>query len=136
MLFARKSLVILSWLYIVLLPVQFLLAGAGIMGGDLEAHMGFGVMVLGTLLPLLLLVLALIGRAWNVAGLALVLAVVVHLLPALPSADNAWVAGLHPVIALLTWPFAYFVLLRASRAKVAEAEARRSGGQTPAPAPA
>lgn len=135
MLFARKALVVLSWLYVVLLPVQFLLVGMGLFGGDLEVHMGFGIMVLGTLLPLLLLLFALVGRAWNVAGWAVLLALVVHLLPIFPSIDNEWVAGLHPVIALLTWPFANFVLLRAARAKVAEAEARTSSADA-APATA
>lgn len=121
MTFARKAFQFLCWTYLVLLPVQFLIAGYGIMGGDIDAHMGFGIMVLGTLIPLLMLITVGIGRiGWKTAGLVVLLAAVLHLLPALPSQDNDWVAGLHPAIAMLSWPYVYFVLLRDARRALAE----------------
>lgn len=133
---ARRAYAFLCWAFVVLLPVQFLLGGMGIMGGDLEVHMGFGIMVLGTLIPLMLLVTGLVGRMWALAGLGLLLGVVLHLLPIFPSAENAWVAALHPVIALLSWPFVYFVLLRGARERLAETRQVIVAEPAPAAGPA
>ena len=132
----RRAFVLLCWLYVVLLPVQFLLAGMGIMGGDLEVHMGFGILVLGTVIPVLLLITGLVGRMWGLAGLGLLLGVVLHLLPIFPSLDNDWAAGLHPVIALLTWPYVYFVLLRGAKEKLAELDQVVVAETVPATGPA
>ena len=73
MTFGRRAYVFLCWAFLTLLPVQFLLAGMGVMGGDLEVHMMFGGMILHIVIPALMLVVALIGRAWSLAGWAFAL---------------------------------------------------------------
>jgi hypothetical protein len=100
-----------------------LFAGMGVMGGDLTLHEDFGAMVLATVLPLLMLVFGLVGRIWKLALLGLLVGIVLHANIALPSQDNNWVAGLHPAIAVLSWPFVYFWMLLPGKATVAEARA-------------
>ena len=125
MLIARKTYVVFCWIYLVLLPVQFALAGYGIMGGDIDAHMAFGGLVLHLVIPVLLLLSALVGRAWALAGWAFGLFAVLTLQIALVeigrNVEQTWISGLHPAIAFLTWPLVYFVLLRQARERAAEA---------------
>lgn len=122
----RRAYVIFCWAYLIALPIQIALAGYGVMGGDIEMHENFGYSVLHAFIPLLLLLAALVGRAWSLAGWALALFAILTLQIALPeigdNLDSNWVQGLHPLLAFLTWPFVYFVLLRSAKAKVAEAE--------------
>jgi hypothetical protein len=120
MLFGRRAFVVACWAYIVLLPVQVLFAGMGIMGGDIEVHEGFGAMVLAALVPLLMLVFGLIGRIWKLALLGLLLSVILHGMMFLPSQDNNWVAGLHPLIAVLSWPYVWFLMLLPAKRTLGE----------------
>ena len=120
--FGRRAFVLACWAYIILLPVQVLLAGMGIMGGDIEVHMGFGAMILGLLIPLLMLVFGLIGRIWKLALMGVLLSVILHAIMFLPEQDNDWVAGLHPTIAVLSWPLVWFWMLLPGRRSVAEAD--------------
>lgn len=121
----RRGFVFLCWAYLALLPVQFLLAGAGVMGGDLQQHMMFGGMVLHVIIPALMMVTALAGRLWSFAALAVLLFAIltlqVAMVPIGRELGSTLVAGLHPVVALLTWPYVYFVMLRPARARAAAA---------------
>ena len=120
--FGRRAYIFACWAYVVLLPVQVLLAGMGIMGGDIEVHMGFGAMVLGLLIPLLMLVFGLIGKIWKLALMGVLLSVILHAIMFLPEQDNNWVAGLHPAIAVLSWPLVYFWMLLPAKARLPEAD--------------
>lgn len=111
---ARKIYVVLTALFLVLLPVQFLLVGYGLFGGDLDVHMAFGMTVLHGLM-LLMAITAAVARMWKLAGLSLLMFVVVFVQVALTEVDSAWIAGLHPLIAFLYWPFTYFLLWRPVR---------------------
>jgi hypothetical protein len=118
--FGRRAFVFACWAYVILLPVQVLLAGMGIMGGDIEVHEGFGAVVLALLIPLLMLVFGLIGRIWKLALMGLLLSVILHGIMFLPSQDNNWVAGLHPMIAVLSWPYVWFLMLLPGKATLGE----------------
>jgi hypothetical protein len=111
---ARKIYVFLTGLFLVLLPVQFLLVGYGLFGGDLDVHMGFGMTVLHGIM-LLMAITAAVARMWKLAGLSLLMFVMVFVQVSLVAVDSAWVAGLHPLIAFLYWPFTYFLLWRPVR---------------------
>lgn len=125
MTFGRRAYVFLCWAYLVVLPVQFLLAGMGVMGGDLEVHMAFGGLILHIVIPALMLIFALIGRAWSLAGWAFALFALLTLQIMMVSvgreAEIDLVAGIHLLVAFLSWPFVYFVLLCHGRAAVAQA---------------
>lgn len=111
---ARKTYIVLTALFLVLLPVQFLLVGYGLFGGDIDVHMGFGMTVLHGLM-LLMAITAAVARMWKLAGLSLLMFLVVFVQVSLVAVDSAWVAGLHPLIAFLYWPFTYFLLWRPVR---------------------
>ncbi len=111
---ARTTFAVLTGLFLLLLPVQFLIAGYGLFGGDLDAHMGFGMMVLHGLM-LLMAITAAVARMWKLAGLSLLMFLVVFVQVGLVELDSAWIAGLHPFIAFCYWPFTYFLLWRPVR---------------------
>jgi hypothetical protein len=118
--FGRRAFIYACWAYVFLLPLQVLFAGMGIMGGDIEVHEGFGAMVLALLVPLLMLVFGLIGRIPRLALMGLLLSIVLHGMMFLPSQDNDWVAGFHPVIAVLSWPYVYFLMLLPAKATLVD----------------
>ena len=123
--FGRAAYNVICWAFLVLLPVQFAIAGYGIMGGDIDAHMMFGGFVLHLVIPVLLLLTALIGRFWVGAawavGLFAILTLQIAVVDIGRNADTTWVSGLHPAFAFLTWPLVYFVMLRKGRAALAGA---------------
>lgn len=99
---ARTALAALAWLFIALITIQVFLAGVGLFGaGSMSTHADFGYTI--ALVPLLLLVAAVVGRAGRLIGLSailLVLAAVQTTLPLLRD-DVPYVAALHPVNALV-----------------------------------
>ncbi len=119
---ARKIYIALTALFLVLLPVQFLLVGYGLFGGDLEVHMGFGMTVLHGLM-LFMAISAAVARRWKLAGLSLLMFLVVFVQVSITEVDSAWVAALHPFIAFLYWPFTYFLLWRPVRDEAPEVPA-------------
>ncbi|MCW2926262.1 MAG: hypothetical protein JWM86_230 [Thermoleophilia bacterium] len=128
MTFARKLHIWVCFAYLILLPVQFLLAGMGVFGGDLEVHQAFGGLLLHIVIPALLLITAGIGRmGWPQAGWSLLLFAIITLQIAMVeigrNMDEPIVSGLHPAIALLTWPYVHFVVLGKARTRIA-----RNGG--------
>jgi hypothetical protein len=117
---ARKIFIVLTALFLVLLPLQFLFAGYGVFSGEFEAHEGFGAGLLHGL-TLLMLVAALIARRWKVAGLTFVLFAAFFLQIGMVEIgrdnDSPWVSALHPFIAFCYWPYTYFLLWRPVRAE-------------------
>lgn len=102
---ARTALAALAWLFIGLLTIQVFLAGVGLFGaGSMSTHVDFGYTI--SLVPLLLLITAAVGRAGRLIGLSallLLLAVVQTTLPLLRD-GVPFIAALHPVNALaLFW---------------------------------
>ncbi|MCW2960501.1 MAG: hypothetical protein JWM25_505 [Thermoleophilia bacterium] len=130
MMTSRRVHVAVCWVYIVSLVVQFLLAGIGVMGGDIDLHMAFGGLVLHLLIPFLLIVTAAIGRmGWAQVGWSFGLFVLLTLQIAMVGIggdmDNNVVQGLHPALALLSWPYVYFMVLAPARAMVGHGDVSR-----------
>lgn len=100
---ARWAFLGLVWIYLALIAVQTFLAGAVLfgMGLSFELHRNLGYLL--HLVPVLLLIVAAVGRVgreillWTVA-----LLIVQGIQPLLPMlrADMPWAAALHPVLAL------------------------------------
>lgn len=110
---ARTTLLVLAGAFLILLPIQFAVAGYGIFSGDYDAHEVLGGLVLHALV-LLMVIAALAGRLWERAGWAFLMFVVIFVQIALVSigrdAGHAWVSGLHPFLAFCYWPFTYFLI--------------------------
>jgi hypothetical protein len=111
--YARGALVLLTALFLIAVVVQILTAGFGIFGAtslDLHEHLGF---TLTHGLSILVFLAALV--AW-VKGSDLALAFLIGALTTvqvfLPEIDNRWIAGLHPVNALLIFLLALLLLWR------------------------
>ena len=108
----------LVWLYMAGIVVQTFLAGAALFstGGSFEAHRNLGWTL--HLVPVLLLVVAVVGRVgrdlvwWTVA-----LLVVQGIQPLLPGLRGGlpWLAALHPVLALAIFWLALTIGLKAWR---------------------
>jgi hypothetical protein len=125
---ARFAHLWLAWAFLVLLVVQFFLAGAASFRAttwDWHNTIGF-FMVPGALL---LLVLALLGRTLRKStGLLLVFMVVQLVLGSAGRENEPWLGALHAVNALVLIGIAHAVATRARRASHAP-------GATPEPAP-
>lgn len=112
MAFSRTAARSLALAFLILLPVQFFLAGLGIFGGEFEVHEAFGAGLLH-LVVLLIVIAALVAREWKIAGLAFGLFVVIFLQIALVGIGRdhgEWIAALHPFLAFSYWPFVYFLI--------------------------
>jgi hypothetical protein len=115
---ARYAFLGLVWIYLAGIVVQTFLAGAALFspGRDFELHRSLGYIL--HLVPILLLVVALVGRVgrpiiWWTVGL-LVVQGIQPLLPML-RADMPWAAALHPVLALAIFWLAISIGLQAWR---------------------
>lgn len=117
---ARKVFIVLVALFLVLLPLQFLIAGYGVFGGGYDEHEVFGGMVLHGLTALMTIA-ALLARRWKLAGLAFVMVVVMGLQIGLVEigrdADQPWISALHPFLAFCYWPYTYFLLWKPVRSE-------------------
>ncbi|MEO6866947.1 MAG: hypothetical protein ABI200_02895 [Gaiellales bacterium] len=117
MLIARRIHVITCWVFIVALAAQVLLAGIGVMGGDLDLHIELGALVLHLLIPAMLLATAALGRmGWQQAGWSFLLFVLITFQIAMVGIGDQLgsnlVQGLHPLLAVLSWPLVYFLILQ------------------------
>ncbi len=111
--------------------VQFLLAGFAIFGAmsfDPHEMLGFTVLHLLSLLVFLFALLGWIGR--NQILLSALLFVLATVQIALPASDNGWLAGLHPLSALVLFVLTHY-LMRHSRERVMQ-RALPAAGQTAA----
>jgi hypothetical protein len=107
---ARKAFVVLAWLFVLAVAIQFLLAGLGVLGGEsIEAHRQWGFIVLH-LLPILMLIAAIVGRMGRtVLALTVLLFLLVFLQPlfAAPELDPHWLRSLHVLNALFIFALGY-----------------------------
>jgi Family of unknown function (DUF6220) len=111
--YARWALILLTGLFLLAVVVQILTAGFGIFGAtSLSLHEDLGFTVTHGLSVLLFLaaLIAWIGRG-DIA-LAFLIALLTTIQVALPGIDNRWIAGLHPVNALLIFLLALLLLWR------------------------
>jgi hypothetical membrane protein len=111
----QSAYLVIAWLFLAVVIVQFFLAGLGVFGAEsFEAHRDFG----GAfhLLALLLLLLAIfVRRNRTDIILAVALFVIVTVQFSLPNAvdDAPGVAALHVVNALFIWMVGYHLAMRA-----------------------
>ena len=113
-----KVLLGLTGLFLVLLPLQFLFAGAGIFGADFAIHEAFGAGLLH-LLTILMTIAALVAKRWNLAGLSFCMAILIFVQIMLVQigrdAGSPWISGLHPLLAFSYWPYTSFLIWRPLR---------------------
>jgi hypothetical protein len=120
---ARKVFVVLAWLFVLAVAIQFLLAGLGLLGGEsLEPHRQWGFVALH-LIPVLMLVAAIAGRMGRaIIGMTIGVFVLVFLQPlfAAPDLDPRWLRSLHVLNALFIAGLGYELVRRGSsrRARV------------------
>ncbi len=118
MTFGLRAFTFLTGLFLVLLPLQFLIAGYGVFSGKFDAHEAFGAGLLHGLM-LLMVIAAMVARRWRLAGLAFLMFAVVFLQIGLVEIgrdnDAPWVSALHPFLAFCYWPYTYFLLWRPVR---------------------
>jgi Family of unknown function (DUF6220) len=114
---ARKVFLVLAWLFVLAVAVQFLLAGLGILGGEsLEPHRQWGFVALH-LIPVLMLIAAIVGRMGRrVIGTTVGVFVLVFLQPlfAAPDLDPQWLRSLHVLNALFIAALGYDLARRGS----------------------
>jgi hypothetical protein len=114
----RKIFVILAWLFVLAVAIQFLLAGLGVLGGEgLDLHRAWGFLVLH-LIPILMFIAAIVGRMGRtVIGLtgALFLLVFLQALFAAPDLDPRWLRSLHVLNALFIFALGFHLAQRGSR---------------------
>jgi hypothetical protein len=111
--YARRALILFTGLFLLAVVVQILTAGFGIFGAtSLDLHEDLGFTVTHGL-SILIFLTALI--AWiepSGLGLAFLIGALTTVQVFLPEIDNRWIAGLHPVNALLIFMLALVLLWR------------------------
>lgn len=111
--YARWALVLFTGLFLLAVVVQILTAGFGIFGAtslDLHEDLGFTLTHGLSILVFLAALVAWIGR--SDLALAFLIGALTTLQVVLPEIDNRWIAGLHPVNALLIFLLALLLLWR------------------------
>jgi hypothetical protein len=112
----RWIYVVSAWLILVVVIVQFFLAGLGVFAGDFQMHVALGYTIL--FLMLLVLVIALVARLpWRTLGLTALLPVLVFLQSLFIEAWNnglAYIAALHVVNGLAIFSLAGILAVRSS----------------------
>jgi hypothetical protein len=111
--YARWALILFTGLFLLAVVVQILTAGFGIFGAtslDLHADLGFTVTHGLSILVFLAALVAWIGRSG--VALAFLIGALTTIQVILPEVDNGWIAGLHPVNALLLFLLALVLLWR------------------------
>jgi hypothetical protein len=113
---ARKTFVVLAWLFVLAVAIQFLLAGLGLMGGEsLEPHRQWGFIVLH-LIPILMLIASIVGRMGRtVIVLTVVLFLLVFLQPLFVELDPRWLRSLHVLNALFIFALGYHLIQRGTK---------------------
>jgi hypothetical protein len=117
--YARWALVLFTGLFLLAVVVQILTAGFGIFGAtslDLHEDLGFTLTHGLSILVFLAALVAWIGR--SDLALAFLIGALTTVQVVLPEIDNRWIAGLHPVNALLLFLLALLLLWRVRRVPV------------------
>lgn len=111
--YARWALILFTGLFLLAVVVQILTAGFGIFGAtslDLHEDLGFTLTHGLSILVFLAALVAWIGRGG--LALAFLIGALTTVQVFLPEIDNRWIAGLHPVNALLLFLLALVLLWR------------------------
>jgi hypothetical protein len=113
----RYAFFVLAWAFVVGLLAQVFFIGLALFAdeGAVQLHVDFGWIL--HLAPILVLIAAALGRTGRgTIGLAAALAVVVFIVPLLPSTRGGTpvVAALHPVLAIIAFALAIVVAWRAT----------------------
>jgi hypothetical protein len=111
--YARWALILFTALFIFAVVVQVLTAGFGIFGAtslDLHGDLGFTVTHGLSILVFLAALVAWIGR--KDLALAFLIGALTTIQVILPSIDNGWIAGLHPLNAVVVFLLALLLLWR------------------------
>lgn len=112
--YARLALILFTVLFMLAVVVEFLTAGFGMFGATslgLHEDLGFS-LALGLAILVFLASLA----AWSdrsMLALGFLIGALTTIQVVLPTSDSGWVAGLHPVNALVLFLLAYVLLRRA-----------------------
>jgi hypothetical protein len=109
--YARRALILLTELFLLAVVLQILTAGFGIFGAtslDLHEDLGFTLTHGLSILVFLAALVAWIGRGG--LALAFLIGALTTVQVFLPEIDNRWIAGLHPVNALLLFLLALVLL--------------------------
>jgi hypothetical protein len=111
--YARWALILFTGLFLLAVVVQILTAGFGIFGAtslDLHEDLGFTLTHGLSILVFLAALVAWIGRGG--LALAFLIGALTTVQVFLPEIDNRWIAGLHPVNAVLIFLLALVLLWR------------------------
>jgi len=109
--YARWALVLFTALFMLAVVVEFLTAGFGIFGAtslDLHEDLGFTVTHGLSILVFLAALVAWVGR--SELALAFLIGALTTLQTFLPTIDSDWIAGLHPLNALVLFLLAHMLL--------------------------
>lgn len=113
---ARTTLTVVTGLYLLAMAAVFVLVGQYLFGNDVskDAHVAIGSLAL--LLIVIMVVVGLISRfrpAITLGFAMLVLNVVQHMLP---DVDTRWIAGLHPLNAMVLFLLGHVLMRRVAAA--------------------
>jgi Family of unknown function (DUF6220) len=115
---ARKTYLVLAWLFVLAVVIQFLLAGLGVFGGEsIEAHRWWGFLALH-LIPILMVVAAIIGRMGRgVIGFTVLVFLLVFLQPLFvdPGLEPRWLRSFHVLNAAFILILGLHIAQRATR---------------------
>ncbi|HLF72051.1 MAG TPA: DUF6220 domain-containing protein [Dehalococcoidia bacterium] len=114
MVVAAKIYQWLIWLVLLALPVQFLLAGLGVMGGEeIDPHQGLGSLI--QLIVIVLFLVSLLGRMGKPTIMMTLTLLVLSILQSIWAAedlDPQWLRSLHVLDALLMSALVYHLATR------------------------
>ena len=112
---AAKVYQALAWLFVIAVVIQFFLAGLGVLGGEsITAHEDWGFIVLH-LIPLIMLILAVVGRMGRaVIGMTVLMFVLVFIQPIFSDEemDPQWIRALHVLNGLFIFILGYHIAQR------------------------
>jgi|SRR4029453_2947279 hypothetical protein len=111
--FARWALILFTGLFLLAVVVQILTAGFGIFGAtSLSLHEDLGFTLTHGLSILIFLAALVAWIEFRSLALAFLVGALTTVQVVLPEIDNRWIAGLHPINALLIFLLALLLLWR------------------------
>ena len=111
---ARIAFQWLAWLFLALIPLQFFLAGLGVLGGeDIERHETLGhLLEMLVVVILLLALLAKTGRTTIIMSIVLLVLVILQSLWANEALDPMWLRSFHVFDASIILILAFHIAQR------------------------